>query len=140
MVGALHLDGQFGPFLLAKVIALGSSFRLSDMHAKIMFWFSDTDITRSICLWGSEGNLLMTTHHALHDSDPLRKMTPEVFFHVEVGVCTDGQWSIYYYLKSPMTFDLVASFAAFRDLTSVLDPKVNGIPCTAPGVNLDAAR
>jgi hypothetical protein len=67
-------------------------------------------------------------------------MIPKVLSHVEVGGCTDGQWSIYYYSKSQMTFEMTAGSAAFRDLSSVLDPKVNGIPCSAPGENLDTSR
>jgi hypothetical protein len=73
-------------------------------------------------------------------SDPSWKMIPKVLSHVEVGGCTDGQWSIYYYSKSQMSFEMTAGSAAFRDLSSVLDPKVNGIPCSAPGENLDASR
>jgi hypothetical protein len=51
-------------------ISLGSSFRLSDMYSKIRFWFSDIDIPRSLRLWESEVNLLVTTHRARHVSDP----------------------------------------------------------------------
>jgi hypothetical protein len=124
----------------AEVTALSPNFRLSDMHAKIRFWFSDMDIPRAIRLWDSDFILLVTTRRVRHVSDPAWKMTPKVVSHVEVGGCTDGQWSIYYYTKGSIAFDLGAGSTALRDLTSVLDPKVNGIPCPAPGANLDAAR
>jgi hypothetical protein len=68
--------------------------------------------------------------------DPSWKMLPKTFSHAEVGGCTDGHWTVYYYSKGSIPMDLSAGYSSFRDLSSILDPKVNVIHCPPPIGNL----
>ncbi len=45
----------------SQVILLNSEFRLTDLHYKIRFWFSDMDIPRSLHLWDGDIDLIVNT-------------------------------------------------------------------------------
>jgi hypothetical protein len=83
-------------------------------------------------------NSVVTMHRVRHLPDPAWKMTPKIYPYVQVGGCTDGLWTAYYYSRDQICLDVSVGSSSFRDLTSALNPKSNGVPCPAPSVSLDS--
>jgi hypothetical protein len=123
----------------AEVTLHQAGAKSSVAFTKIKIWLSDIDPPRSFGLWSSEATVIVTGRRARHVSGDDWKMNAVDVSHSPSGGVTDGQWTFYVYLKGSTSVIPPISPVGFRDLTSILDSKVGGLPCPAPcAENLDS--
>jgi hypothetical protein len=74
-------------------------------YAKIRNWFCDVEPPRSLCLWNSDAELIVTCRRARHVQDSSWRMKHLYLTHVDAGGATDGSWSLNVYHKGNLSFD-----------------------------------
>lgn len=98
-------------------------------------WFSDVDPPRKLNLWESYStSLIVLTRRARHVQGDGWNMQRTTISHVDCGGITDGSWEFINYSKDSSFILDHHSPTSGRDLSSVLNSMLSGLPCSAPSV------
>jgi hypothetical protein len=117
----------------AVVILFEAGLTLSGPLSKINIWFSDIDPPRSLALWASDAEFVVTSRRARHVNDPSWKMEPRKISHTQCGGASDGEWVFFVYSKgTQVLFPSVPT--SYRDMSSILDTRTAGSPCPSPHI------
>jgi hypothetical protein len=99
--------------------------------ACIEVWFSDLDPPRKLNLWTSQAHFIITSRRARTVSKPWRfHLLP--ISHTACGGVTSGSWIFYIYHKDEKLAVIKPAPVAGRDLSTILDTKLEGMPCPKP--------
>jgi hypothetical protein len=74
---------------------------LEQAFGKIKMWFSEIDPPRSLALWDSDAEIIITGRQARHVTDHSWKMCTLDFEHSRYDGIMDGKWILYFFTKDP---------------------------------------
>jgi hypothetical protein len=101
--------------------------------AGVDVWFCDVDPPSKLSLWVSHTQYIITTRRARNTME-LWRFQHLALSHADCGGVTTGLWNLFIYSMPNDKLLLSPPVVAGRDLSTILNTKVEGMPCPAPEV------
>lgn len=107
--------------------------------AEIDVWYSDVDPPRKLNIWVSRASYIISSRRARNLASGWVENTVKLS-HAECGGVTTGVWPFFLYRRLSSESFAKPTLVAGRDLSSVLNTKLEGLPCAKPAVTSDLRR
>mmetsp|Transcript_10111 Transcript_10111/g.14603 ORF Transcript_10111/g.14603 Transcript_10111/m.14603 type:complete len:596 (-) Transcript_10111:44-1831(-) len=115
------------------IVSLADCEKWTSLGMNSDVWLSDADPPRKLSLWDTNARMIITRRRARHlPKGSEWVMSVRSLDHVSCGGVTDGSWTFYVYSRrnDPPLLDFKRVGA--RDLSTIFDSKIQGIPCPQP--------
>jgi hypothetical protein len=100
----------------------------------VQLWLVDGDLPRSLSLFVRHpGGHIITGRRVRYDVSPTHDYQFFRLSHSDCGGVTDSKWGIHVYLPKGARLWEPFERRSGRDLCSVVDTKLGGVPCPSPG-------
>ena len=116
----------------SSVVLFENCVKWTSIGVSSTVWFSDADPPRKLSLWDTDSKLIITRRRARRAPSHSWSMTTTSIAHTACGGVTDGRWTFYVYSRIPSPHLTPVETVGGRDLSTVFDTKVQGIPCPPP--------
>jgi hypothetical protein len=126
-------------FPSARVIDLTEASMAVNSAMRVDVWFADMDPPRKLNLWVTQARFIVTMRRA-RNAPSSWKYQPITLSHIECGGITSGTWNTYIYSSRDEPLLEMTSRVAGRDLSTILNTKLEGMPCPQPSPVNDTER
>jgi hypothetical protein len=118
-------------FPKARVVEYGEATLGNIASAGAEVWFCDIDPPNKLNLWVSQSHYIITTRRARNGVSPWKYQLLNLV-HSECGGVTTGAWTMYVYNTPDVPPTQTPPRVSGRDLSTILNTKIEGMPCKAP--------